>query len=336
MDSPKLDTKLAFLLGKPARGRKKNKPKKGHPMKRRSFLKYGCLSTLSCTSASSFNSASAWAMEPIQRPQPSRLRLSLAAYSFRKYLLPKGDKPAEMDLFEFVDFCHQQGLAGAELTSYYFPDLVDDSYLLKLKRHCHLRGVSISGGAIHNDFCQVDPVGVARDLAHTRQWIGHYAKLGAPAIRIFAGKPVAEEEPSETLARCARICQIACADAAQQGVMLALENHGGVTARPEGLLEIVEQVDSPAFGVNFDSGNFHLTDDPYADLEMIAPYAVNAQIKVEMRVKDVTQPADLTRVIQILRGADYSGWVALEYEAEPDPLEAVPKWLKQLEPLVDG
>ncbi len=305
-------------------------------MKRRNFLKHGCLGSLACASAATFRNPSTWAIGPIERPQPGRLQLSLAAYSFRKYLQPKGDKPAEMDLFEFVDFCHQQSLAGAELTSYYFPDSVDAAYLLKLKRHCHLRGVSISGGAIANDFCQADPVAVANDLAHTRQWIEHYAKLGAPAIRIFAGKPVAEEEPSKTLARCAKICQLACDDAAKQGVMLALENHGGVTARPQGLLEIVAQVDSPAFGINFDSGNFNTTEDPYAELEMIAPYAVNAQIKVEMHAKGETQPADLSRIVQILRGANYSGWVALEYEAAADPLEAVPKWLDQLKPLVDG
>ena len=45
------------------------------------------------------------------------------------------------------------------------------------------------------------------------------------------------------------------------------------------MLKIIDKVDaSPWFGVNFDSGNFQ-TDDPYADLAKIAPYAVNAQIK---------------------------------------------------------
>lgn len=303
-------------------------------MKRRYFLQTGCLVGLSGVGL--FGSPLSRAMDPIERPTPSRLRVSLAAYSLRKYLQPAGDKPAEMDLFEFVDFCHEHELAGAELTSYYFPPDVDDTYLLKLKRHCHLRGVSVSGGAIRNDFTQVDPLAVARDLAHTRQWIGHYAKLGAPAIRIFAGNPIAGEEPSKTLTRCAQICQLACSDAAEQGVMLALENHGGVTARAEGLLEIVRQVESPAFGVNFDSGNFHLSDDPYQELELIAPYAVNAQIKVEMRVGEIAQPTDLARVMQILRQANYSGWVALEYEAAEDPLQAIPTYLKQLKELADG
>lgn len=308
---------------------------RGGSLKRRNFLQRGGLAGVSCASLL-LAAPMCRAIGPIRRRAPSRLRISLAAYSLRKYLQSTDDKPAEMDLFEFVDFCHEHDLAGAELTSYYFPTDVDEGYLLKLKRHCHVRGVSISGGAIRNDFTQLDPLAVARDLAHTRQWIGHYAKLGAPAIRIFAGKPIAGEVPSKTLTRCAQICQLACVEAARQGVMLALENHGGVTARAEGLLEIVRQVESPAFGVNLDSGNFNSGDDPYRELEMIAPYAVNAQIKVEMKVSGVTQATDLARVMQILRQAQYSGWVALEYEAADEPMAAIARYLEQLKQLADG
>jgi len=39
-------------------------------------------------------------------------------------------------------------------------------------------------------------------------------------------------------------------------------------------------------------------------------------------------------VIGILKDAGYSGWVALEYEAEEEPLEAIPRWLDQLRPLI--
>jgi len=39
-------------------------------------------------------------------------------------------------------------------------------------------------------------------------------------------------------------------------------------------------------------------------------------------------------VIQILREANYQGWVALEYEAAQDPWQAVPGYLKTLRALV--
>lgn len=299
-------------------------------MQRRSFLRRAGAFSLALSARPLV------AIEPFERPVPGKLHLSLAAYSMRKYLAPKADEPHKMDLFGFVDFCHQQGLAGAELTSYYFPADVTRSYLLDLKRHCHLRGVTISGGAIANDFSSQDEAKVAADIAHTKQWVDHYSLLGAPAIRIFAGKENPGEELGVTLKRCARNCEEACRHAAEKGVLLALENHGGVTAKATGLLEIVRQVESSAFGVNFDSGNFHSTDDPYAELAQIAPYAVNAQIKVEIQQDGKKVPTDLSRVVGILKDAGYSGWVALEYEAAEEPIDAIPRWLDQLRPLVDG
>jgi sugar phosphate isomerase/epimerase len=298
-------------------------------MKRRSF--FGALGALGTACVVK----PALAIDPFERAVPGRLRLSLAAYSLRKYLAPAANETRRMDLFDFVTYCREQGLAGAELTSYYFPDDVDDNYLLKLKRHCHLLGVSVSGGAIRNDFCTTDAAKLAADLEHTRVWIERYHLLGAPAIRIFAGNGNNTEDLSETLARCARNCQQACADAAPRGIFLALENHGGVTAKSSGLLEIVRQVESPVFGVNFDSGNFQSTDDPYLELAEIAPYAVNAQIKVEIKQAGASVPTDLKRVIGILKDAGYSGWVALEYESAEEPLEAIPRWLDQLRPLID-
>ncbi len=276
------------------------------------------------------------AIDPFTRPTPGRLRLSLAAYSLRKYLAAEPDDSKKMDLFEFVDYCHQQELSGAELTSYYFPEDVDDAYLLELKRHCHLRGVTISGGAIRNDFCTLDEQKLNADIDHTRKWVDRYSLLGAPVIRIFAGNENELEALPDTLARCARNCEAACDYAAEKGIILALENHGGVTATADGLLAIVRQVESKAFGVNFDSGNFHSTADPYQELAQIAPYAVNAQIKVEIQQNGTTVATDLARVIKILQDAGYSGWVALEYEASEEPLDAIPQWLDRLRPLVES
>ena len=84
--------------------------------------------------------------------------------------------------------------------------------------------------------------------------------------------------------------------AAEKGVVLALENHGGITETPEQLLALVRAIDGPNFGVNLDTGNFH-GDDPYADLAKLAPYAVNVQVKTEISRKGKPkEDADLARV----------------------------------------
>ena len=73
------------------------------------------------------------------------------------------------------------------------------------------------------------------------------------------------------------------------------------------MLAIVKAVKHDAFGVNLDTGNFH-TADPYADLERIAPYAVVCQIKTEVHPAGKgVQDADLPRLLDILRKANYRG-----------------------------
>ena len=122
--------------------------------------------------------------------------------------------------------------------------------------------------------------------------------------------------------------------AEKKGVALALENHGGITATPEQLLRLIKPIQSPNFGVNLDTGNFR-TDDPYADLAKLAPYAVNVQVKTEITRRGKKQEdADLSRVVSILREAKYSGYVVLEYEAAEDPLKAIPGHIKTLRSLI--
>jgi sugar phosphate isomerase/epimerase len=136
--------------------------------------------------------------------------------------------------------------------------------------------------------------------------------------------------------RCAAGINQSLRYAATKGVFLALENHGGITSTPAQMLKIIEQVDdSDWFGVNFDSGNFQ-TDDPYADLAKIAPWAVNAQIKASVSIGGQKQPADFARITGILRDAGYRGFVALEYEESESPFTEIPRILDQLRPLCDG
>ena len=128
----------------------------------------------------------------------------------------------------------------------------------------------------------------------------------------------------------------ACDHAAKFGVILALENHGGLTATIDQTLALVQAVKHEWFGVNLDTGNFH-TADPYADLAKLAPYAVTVQIKTEIRRADKKlEDADLKRLIDILRTVGYRGYVALEYEAHEDPKTAIPRHVETLKKLVRG
>lgn len=277
------------------------------------------------------------AIEPFQRTGPSRLQLSLAAYSFRDYFKDvsherkqKTDVARRIDLFQFVDYCAVQRCPAVELTSYYFPEKPDEAFLLKLRRHCFVHGIEISGGSVGNTFTH--PPGEKRDeqIRYVKQWIDHYAVLGAPHIRVFAGTAPRGVTPEEARKHCIAALE-ECADyAGKRGIFLGIENHGGIVAEPGDLLEILRTVKSPWVGINLDSANFH-TDEPYRDFERCTPFAVNVQMKADLRPRNgKSERADLPRLVKILRGANYQGYVALEYESDEDPWTAVPRLLKQL------
>jgi sugar phosphate isomerase/epimerase len=299
---------------------------------RRSFLKGAAAAVMGAPSAPA-------AMEPVARGGGAHLRLSLAAYSYRKYLTDyrRGQTPATggMTLDDFVDLCARFGLDGTEPTAYYVPTPVSAAYLRRLRRRAFLHGLTISGTAIGNTFTHPPGPELEKEIAHVKAWTDHAAELGAPVIRIFAGdlpKGTSEEEARK---RCIEAIQRCCEYAGERGVILALENHGGIVTRADQLLAIVKAVKSDWFGVNWDSGNFRSAD-PYAELEMTAPYAVTAQIKVGIGSPSGKREADLPRVVGILKNAGYRGFVALEYEEEEDPTTAVPRHLETLRRLISG
>ncbi len=306
-----------------------------HSITRRDFLSRTALASAAAVTTG------ALAVEPFPRTKP-KLMLGLAAYSFRQYFQegkgtdPKTDPARRIDMLQFIDYCAAHDCA-AEVTSYFFPAKLTGDFLLQCKRHAFLRGVPFSGTSVGNTFTH--PAGPKRDaeMKYVKEWIDHAAVLGAPHVRIFAG----EVQRGSTKAEAKKLCIAAleeCGDyARKKGIMLGMENHGGIIADAGDLLEIMRALQSPWIGVNLDSGNFH-TADPMRDFALCAPYAVNVQWKSEFQPAGAKEkkPSDLKLIATILKEANYQGYLTLEYEAAEDPHTAVPRLLNQMRGVLAG
>ena len=119
-------------------------------MNRRHFL----TSSLGLATASTLP-----AIEPINRPGKSRMQLGVAAYSFREYFQWSRGKEQKVtgdrkpwSILDFIDWCADHNVPGAEVTSYFFPPDVDDTFLLEVRRRAYLRGVQLAGTAVGNNF----------------------------------------------------------------------------------------------------------------------------------------------------------------------------------------
>lgn len=105
------------------------------------------------------------------------------------------------------------------------------------------------------------------------------------------------------------------------GVCMGIENHWGVSTRPEWILRVVEGVDSPSLGTCPDFGNFPRTVDPCAGLAMLLPRAVHLQAKswrFDDRGEETT--LDYACCMGRVRESGYRGPITVEYEGNGDDL----------------
>jgi sugar phosphate isomerase/epimerase len=267
-----------------------------------------------------------------------RLKLSLAAYSFRS-LLTNG----QMTMEDFIDYCDELNLEGTELTSYYFdapnprdPRTVDDDYLRRLRLKCFKQGLDISGTAIGNNFVKADAAERRAEIENVKLWIDKANTLGAPVIRIFGGSRFPEGATEDDVYEWViPALQESVAYAAEKGIVLALENHGGFPETAEQTIRLVKTVDNPWLGVTLDTGNFD--DNWFAQMAALVPYASTVQVKPYLHsnyagtsTKIATDPE---RIIRLLKLNGYKGYVVMEYGDSDDPYKAVPPWMARLREL---
>jgi len=166
---------------------------------------------------------------------------------------------------------------GRELLSeegfYMSYSLLDDPYVVKST--CEKAGIKLSGLSAHSALCRPE-VGIES----LKQAVRFAAECGAPVVNTDEGIKEAwtTEEEDYVLIRYA-LKQIS-ALAEPRGILLGIEPHQQYSKTPEGLNKIINLVDSPAIGVNFDTGNSYLCGYEPADwLEQVKQKLVHLHAK---------------------------------------------------------
>jgi L-ribulose-5-phosphate 3-epimerase len=276
---------------------------------------------------------------PASGPRP-RIRLAVSTYSYWHF------KSEKYPIEKVIDHAAELGFDGVEILHRQMRD-ESPEYVNGLKKAAFRHGLSLPMLSIHQDFVSPDPIERQKNVDHTIHCIELAGRLGIPCIRLNSGRwktiesfddlmKVKGDEPplpGHTLDEAIQWCVDsikACLPAAEKaGIMLALENHWGLTTRPENLLRIHDAIRSPWLGINLDTGNF--PGDPYAGLEQLAPHAVIVQAKTYYGGGEwYTLDLDYKRIAGILQKASFQGWVSLEMEGKEDPARAVPKSLEVL------
>jgi sugar phosphate isomerase/epimerase len=268
-------------------------------------------------------------------------RLAVSTYSFWQF-----QNQGLRDLEKCIDLAGEMGFDGVEILHRQMTD-ESSAYVQRLKRRAFSQGLDLCGFSIHQTFLSPKAEVRQKNIEHTVKCIELAYSLGIPSMRLNTGTWGTSKDFDDLMAHrgiepplpgCTEedgfkwvidCCQTCLKTAEKCGVTLVLENHWGLGRTPEGVLRIVEAVNSPWFRVNLDVGNF--LEDPYDKLEKLAPYAAYVHAKTYYGGGLwYTLDLDYGRIAGILRKANYRGYVSLEFEGKEDPMTGIPKSVEML------
>jgi sugar phosphate isomerase/epimerase len=305
-----------------------------YPLTRRTFI--GTLAATSTAwSASSAHGGSSTTEAQVKN------RIAVSTYSFWQF------KNQDLrDIGACIDLAAEMGFDGVEILHRQMHSESNDS-LQNFKRRAFVHGLDLCGFSTHQTFLTPDSQKRRENIEHTIHCIELAYMLGIPTIRVNTGtwgtsknfdelmknrgiEPPLEGHTDEEGFQWVIDGLSKCLKAAERcGVILGLENHWGLGRTPEGVLRVVEAVNSPWLQVTLDTGNF--LEDPYDKLEKLAPKAVFVQAKTYYGGGLwYTLELDYARIAKMLRKHGYKGYVSLEFEGKENPRTGIPKSLAML------
>jgi len=283
---------------------------------------------------------------PLAASDRSPIRFAVSTYSYWhfekvKYPIEKVIENASRLGFDGVEILHRQMESEEKV------------YLHKLKKMAFDAGLALPMLSIHQSFVKPDAEARAKDIAHTVRCIQLAVQLGIPCIRMNTGSwgtgrsapdyyktgketPLPGYTDEDAIRWCIDGMNDCLKHAEQEGVILAIENHWGLSSNIDYLERIYMALkDSPAMGLNLDTGNY--VGDPYPQFERLIKYANIIQAKTYYgggHYYDLD--LDYHRIAQIARKHGFKGYVSLEMEGKENAETAVPKSLELLRKAFNG
>jgi sugar phosphate isomerase/epimerase len=141
---------------------------------------------------------------------------------------------------------------------------------------CEKHNIKLSGLSSHTPLCKPEI-----SVEYLKQAVRWASDAGAPVVNTDEGpKPKWTTREQDftlmtyTLTEASKVAE-------RYEVAIGLEPHQQYSKSPDGLDEIYNLVDSPAIGINYDTGNSYLagTADTYEWLERVAPRLVHLHAK---------------------------------------------------------
>jgi sugar phosphate isomerase/epimerase len=250
-----------------------------------------------------------------------------------------------MTIFEWIEMAATLGVDGLEMHNLFFEDM-GDADIEKVIDKCAQHHLAIPMLCFSPDFTQADPKKRREELEKQKAAIDLTVKLGGKYCRTLTGQDRPGLDRKEAIGWCVDLIRQAVAYAGERGIVINIENHykdgywdyPEFALRSEIFLEIISQIDSPFFGINFDPSNaivagedpldllrqiksrvvtMHASDrylegESLADLRKLERDPLHGYARV-IRHGVIGQGLnDYEAIFTELKGAGFDGWISIE------------------------
>ncbi len=312
---------------------------------RRSFLQSAAaLGALAAAAPFASTASAAAKKEPF--------KISLAQWSLNKRFLKRpGAEP--LDNLEFAKIARSVGIDGLEYVNQMFKDKAkDEAYLGEMKKRA-------AGEGVKSLLIMVDgegSLGAAQEPARAKtienhlKWLDAAAALGCHSIRVNAASD-AKLSADEQAKLAADGLHRLCVEGDKRNLWVVVENHGGLSSNGKWLTQVMKLANHKRVGILPDFGNFYTNRqtgemyNPYQGVREFMPWvkeAVSAKswdwdtgagkFYTEDRREKTEMTLDFERMLRIVTGAGYSGYVGIEYEgAKHSELDGIKRTKQALE-----
>jgi len=266
--------------------------------------------------------------------EESWFKLSLAQWSLHKMI-----QSGELDPVDFAQKANELGFSGIEYVSALYTDYLkkgDDAekamqeLLLILKdrsAHYQVDNVLIMvDGEGH--LAELDDAERNQSVENHKKWVDAAAFLGCHSIRVNAHGEGTEEEVA---AAAVKGLSALAGYAADKGINVIVENHGGYTSSGKWLSNVMKQVNLPNCGTLPDFGNFCINVsygsinaeecediyDIYQGVAELLPYAKGVSAKTYDFDDEGNQPLiDYYKMMKVVKDNGYTGYIGVEFEGD--------------------
>ena len=242
--------------------------------------------------------------------QNERFKISLAEWSLHRALWKKTISNLDFPGITKTEY----GLDAVEYVSTFFMGKGEDmEYLTQLKDSCVKYGVKSLLIMVDGEGNLADTSLATRTKAveNHYKWVKAAKFLGCHSIRVnAAGRGTMGQTQAAAIDGLSKLCDYA----AEYGINVIVENHGGNSSIGKWLAEIMKEVNKPNCGVLPDLGNFYEYD-RYSGVKELMPYAKGVSGKTyDFDEEGNETKIDYAKMMQIIADSKYSGYIDVEYE----------------------